>query len=136
MLFDQEMNPLSERLIFNKNADQAEVVFRTDKSDYEKREKVISEIYLKDDEDNPFSGSLSVAVTDDKDMEVDSSNTILSSLLLSSELRGYIESPAYYLQENTKSAYALDLLMMTHGWRRYHIPDVVTGNYDYPSQTF
>lgn len=136
ILFDQEMNPLSERLIFNKNEGQAAVVFATDRPGYEKREKVTSAIYLKDSENNPLPGNVSVAVTDDKDVEIDTLNTILSSLLLSSELKGYIASPAWYLQENAKSRNALDLLMMTHGWRRYNIPEVLKGNYEYPEKEF
>ena len=75
----------------------------------------------------------SVAVTDDMDIPVDSSTTIFSSLLLSSELKGYIENPAYYLQDNPESTAALDLLMMTHGWRRYNIPEVIRGKPAYPS---
>jgi hypothetical protein len=74
----------------------------------------------------------SIAITDDSDIPVDSSATILSSLLLSSELKGYIENPAYYLQDNAESAIALDYLMMTHGWRRYNFPEVVKGNLSYP----
>ena len=73
-----------------------------------------------------------MAITDDKDIAVDSSNSILSSLLLSSELKGYIENPAWYLQDNSESSTALDYLMLTHGWRRYTIPDVIRGNPKYP----
>ena len=133
ILFDQQMNPLSERLIFNKNYDEAKVEFQTDKDLYEKREKVIVTLTP-----SPWGRAgvgllgLSIAVTDDMDIPVDSSTTILSSLLLSSELKGYIENPAWYLQDNPQSATALDLLMMTHGWRRYNIPEVAKGNTEYP----
>ena len=57
-------------------------------------------------------------------------------MLLSSELKGYIENPAYYLQDNTESAIALDYLMLTHGWRRYNIPEVIKGNYEKPQFPF
>jgi hypothetical protein len=99
---------------------------------YEKRELVSSTIKLSDIEGNFPGGNFSVAITDDKDIDVDSSVTIMSSLLLSSELKGYIETPAYYLQDNKKANFALDLLMMTHGWRRYNIPEVIKGNMEYP----
>jgi len=78
----------------------------------------------------------SVSITDDADIAIDSTNTILSSLLLSSELKGYIENPAWYLQDNVQSATSLDYLMMTHGWRRYNIPEVVRGNPEYPQIPF
>ena len=137
VLFDEQMHPLSERLVFSKNYDNTRVWFQTDKTVYEKREKVVVTIR----EVTSLTPSLlergqgvrcSVAITDDTDIAVDSSTTILSSLLLSSELKGYIDNPAWYLQDNTDSAIALDYLMMTHGWRRYNIPEVVKGNPEYP----
>ena len=134
LLFDEQMNPLSERLVFSKNFELVNVEFHTDKDCYEKREKVITTLNLSS---SPFERAgmrshLSVAITDDKDISVDESTTILSSLILSSELKGYIENPACYLQDNHKSVIALDYLMMTHGWRRYNIPKAVKGNPDYP----
>ena len=135
-LFDGGMNPLSERLIFNRNDDQATLVFSPDRSYYQKREKVTAGINITDPEGNPLAGHVSVAVTDDRDITVDNSHTILSSLLLSSELRGYIESPGYYLQDDAGAVAALDLLMLTHGWRRYDIPEALKGHYTLPKTGF
>jgi len=136
ILFDGEMNPLSERLAFSKNNDKAMVEFHTGKDIYERRENVIATLSLTDSFGNLLDGHLSVAITDDMDIDVDSTTTILSSLLLSSELKGYIETPAWYLKDDDKSTTALDYLMMTHGWRRYNIPEVVKGNPEYPSIPF
>jgi len=145
VLFDEQMNPLSERLVFNKNYthDVATVEFQTDKTSYEKREKVIATISEATSLPPSLSGragvglsSFSVSITDDADIAVDSATTILSSLLLSSELKGYIENPAWYLQDNIQSSTALDYLMMTHGWRRYNIPEVVKGNPEVPKIPF
>jgi len=136
VLFDDKMNPLSERLTFNKNQEKAKVEFQTDKALYNKREKVIATISLTDSAGNPLAGNLSVAVTDDKDIAVDSTTTIQSSLLLSSELKGYTDNAAYYLQDNSESAAALDHLMLTHEWKRYNVPEVVKGNYESPQIPF
>jgi len=137
VLFDEQMNPLSERMVFSKNYDETKVGFETDKAFYAKREKVVSTLSLPSTPSGKVGGgNFSVAITDDQDIAIDSLTTILSSLLLSSELRGYIENPAYYLQDNTKSAIALDYLMMTHGWRRYHIPDIVKDNPNPPQIPF
>ena len=135
VLLDNEMNPVSERLVFNKNSVAEAVEFQPDKTLYGTREKVNVTLTT------PFTLAMegeglshfSVAVTDDKDIPVDSLNTITATLLLSSELRGYIESPGYYLQDNASAEYALDHLMMTHGWRRYELPEVIKGNYSLPS---
>ena len=132
ILFDREMNPVSERLIFNQSSDQASLVFSSDKPDYQKREIVHAEIHVKDLDGNPLGGHVSVAVTDDRDMVPDTLHTITSSLLLSSELKGAIESPDYYLHNNNYSAFALDLLMLTNGWRRYDLSSAIKGNYRLP----
>ncbi|MDR3142294.1 MAG: TonB-dependent receptor plug domain-containing protein [Tannerellaceae bacterium] len=136
VLFDEQMNPLSERLAFNNKYIPAQVEFHTDREIYQTRDRVISALSLADSAGNTSAGHLSVAVTDDRDVAVDSTTTILSSLLLSSELKGYIENPAYYLQDNTESAIALDYLMMTHGWRRYPVPEAVKGNPAYPQTPY
>jgi len=131
------MNPVSERLIFNKNDNaQAKFHFSTDKPFYQPREQISSEIVFIDTEKNPLAGHLSVAITDNTDIEADTLYAITSSLLLSSELRGYIESPGYYLQDHANATLALDHLMMTHGWRRYDIPEVIKGNYTRPAIEF
>ena len=138
LLFDGQMNPLSERLVFNNHDISNEIEFQTDKNSYQIRDKVVSTLSFPDSLVSSPAGKdrvrahFSVAVTDDRDISVDESTTILSSLLLSSELKGYIENPAYYLQDNA----AMDLLMMTHGWRRYHIPDVVKGRIEQPQIPF
>ncbi len=136
LLLDEQMNPVSERLIFNKNEDQAALVFSTDKPIYQSRERVLSEIQVTDSEGNPLAGHVSVAVTDDKDMAIDTLHTITAQLLLSSELKGYIESPGYYLLDNPSAAEALDHLMMTHGWRRYDITEALKGNYTLPGSGY
>ncbi len=38
----------------------------------------------------------------------------------------------YFRQKSPKRQLALDALLMTQGWRRYGIPQVVKGNYSYP----
>jgi hypothetical protein len=136
VLFDEQMNPLSERLVFNNRYVPAQLAFRTDRERYQTRDRVVSALSLVDTAGSTLAGHVSVAVTDDRDVAVDSTTTILSSLLLSSELKGYIENPAWYLQDNAVSAMALDYLMMTHGWRRYPVAAAVKGNPLYPQTPF
>ena len=136
MLFDRQMNPLSERLVFSKNNAVLPIEFHADKEIYRIRDKIVSTLSFPDSLLYAYSGNFSVAVTDDKDIAIDESVTILSSLLLSSELRGYIENPAWYLLDTPAAKTALDLLMMTHGWRRYNIPEVVKGRMETPRIPF
>ena len=65
--------------------------------------------------------SLSLSVRDaaTTDPTYDTS-TILTEMLLSSELHGYIPDPAYFFAaDDEEHRTALDLLMMTQGWRRF-----------------
>ena len=63
--------------------------------------------------------SLSVRDTRTDEPTYDDGN-IMTSLLLSSELRGFIAHPAYYFESNDdEHRQNLDLLMMVQGWRKY-----------------
>ena len=136
VLLDEQNNPVSERLVFNKIKNQAKLAFSMDKLTYEKRDKVMSELLLTDMEGHPLEGNFSIAITDNNDIAIDSLYTITSSLLLSSELKGHIESPDYYLQDHKYAVNALDHLMMTHGWRRYDLSESLKGNYNRPKIGF
>lgn len=133
ILFDCNLNPLSERLVFCQSNDHTQVEFNTDKDNYKSRQQVNATVRVVDNQGLPLDGSFSISVTDDNDVMPDSTTTILTSLLLTSELKGNISDPAYYFQENNPAATdALDLLMLTNGWRRYDIPKVVKGIYETP----
>ena len=137
LLFDKDMNPVSERLVFSKSREEAVLELSTDRDGYKMREHVLADVSLLDGEGQPLKGDLSVSVTDDGDLPVNNSSTIFSTLLLTSELKGYIEAPGYYFEEENDTAlYALDYLMMTQGWRRYDIPEVMKGNFSYAEQPF
>lgn len=124
LLFDETGRPLCERLFFVRHQRPAATwrVF-SDKSRYGKREKVRLEVALIDTLGQPVKGDFSLSVTDRSTVIPDSlSDHILSHLLLTSDIRGYIDRPgAYFLQNNRKTKKMLDLVMMTHGWRRFNI---------------
>lgn len=133
ILFDGKMNPISERLVFNYNErGSLHTAYSTNQEIYKTREKVSVNLTVTDEYETDLAGHLSVAVTDDRDIAVDSCHTIVSTLLLSSELKGYIEDPGFYFKDQHHfTTNALDILMMVHGWRRYNLPDVVKGVYAY-----
>ena len=123
-------NPLSERLVFNINpAEPAKIEIVTNKDDYKKRELVKTTVNITDVNNFALDGNFAVTVTDNRDILPDTSFTIFSNLLLSSDLKGYIEDPGFYI-DNPNSA---DILMMTQGWRRYNIPEVLKNNIERPT---
>lgn len=127
-LFNNSNNPVSERLVFINNAeDRINTTIENLKPNYSKREKVELSLFGKTG-DKPLRGSYSVAVTNTASVKPDLENetNILTSLLLTSDLTGYIEAPNYYfLNNDQKTAQDLDLLMLTQGWRRILWKNVV-----------
>ncbi len=67
-------------------------------------------------------GTVSVAVRDAGHTEYLYDNaSILSEMLLSSQIRGFVENPEYYFEKDEpERRAALDLLLMIQGWRRYN----------------
>lgn len=133
-LLDSNMNPISERLIYNKNElAEPNINIETDQLHYKPRHLVKTKIVLSDKSNIMLTGNASVSIIDNKDVKVDSTQNILSSLFLTSELKGTIEEPSYYMQENHRSESLLDLLMLTHGWRRYNMKNILRGEIAKPS---
>ena len=132
LLLSKNMVPLNERLVFAINDDQAIVECTTDKDSYSVRSPVEYTVSLTDPSGYPLIGNFSVSVTTDHEVVADTTASILTSLLLSSDLRGSIPDPAYFFHKNNQSAYALDLLMLTQGWRRYDAERIVKNDFIYP----
>lgn len=122
-LFDTSGNILSERLSFNNRSfEYLTVTAKSDKSEYKAFEKVNMELFVHDLRGNPVETTFSVAVRDaDTEIHTAYQDNILTNLLLSSDVRGYIENPMQYFVKNDRSTRTkLDLLMMVQGWRRYN----------------
>ena len=70
--------------------------------------------------------SLSVRDVGTSDYTFDTTD-ILTEMLLASELRGYIPDPAYFFEaDDEEHRTALDLLMLTQGWRRFGWHEMAT----------
>lgn len=77
----------------------------------------------------PIGGSFSAAVVDAAQVEDQSLDVgdIFSHLLLTSDLKGAIYQPGYYFKDrDPKTLEELDLVMLTHGWRRFGWSEVLT----------
>ena len=60
------------------------------------------------------------------------SGTILTEMLLASEIKGFVPQPEYFFErDDAEHRRALDLLMMTQGWRRFNWQDMaVRGSWE------
>ena len=129
-ILDDTKLPLAERLVFVNHNDKLNLLAKTDKTAYTRRQKVRLSISSKAG-NVPAAGSLSVSVVDEGKVKFDEDNekSILSNLLLESNLQGFIEKPNYYFNQPTeKTAAELDLLMLTQGYRRFLYKDILAGN--------
>jgi len=133
ILFDSMLNPVSERLMFIHNDDQAKVINHEDMAHFSPRTLVKNAISITDHTGQPLSGSFSIAVTSDREVQPDTTSNIMTQLLLTSDIRGYIQNPSFYFQNTPESAMALELLMLTQGWRRYNIEALAQGRFTYPT---
>lgn len=121
-LFSAEYRPVAERLVFIRQNDQLSLQLSTANKTYGTREKVKLSLHATDAEGNGIPGSFSVAVTDESaaPFNEEHEQTILSDLLLNSDIRGYVQSPNHYFTAATpRKEKELDDLLLTQGWRRF-----------------
>jgi hypothetical protein len=137
-LFDMNQNPLAERIVFiNNNNYEFDARLTVTAKALTKRGRNVLEIQLPD----TIKTNVSLAVTD---AEVDGNKTwqdnIITRLLLTGDLRGYIKDPYYYFKNDADSlAQQLDLVMLTHGWRRFNWPVLNSGKFPvikYPVENY
>lgn len=116
-LFDNEGRIHSERLFFipPEDNDMHRLKVKPDRDSYDSREKITLDF-----EGTP-GAKFSLSVRDkDNTPRVNDPGNILTSLLLTSDLKGFVANPSsYFSTENPDRLIALDLLMMIQGWRRY-----------------
>ncbi|HTD99861.1 MAG TPA: hypothetical protein VK668_11280 [Mucilaginibacter sp.] len=121
MLTTSSGQPLNERLTFINHLDNLRIQITSNQPEYVSRDSVSLRLKVTDETGNPVAGNFSMAVTDAAMVKVDTLNdeNIITRLLLTSDLKGYVQEPGYYLQQNTSAWQALDNLLLTQGWIGY-----------------
>lgn len=119
-LFTPEGEPVCERLVFIENPNNAlNLSVKTNASNYQPRTKVSIDLSALDNLGLPLSGNLSMSVVSQNGLKNEAEN-IKSWLLLNSDLGGTVENANYFFKDSSKSRKnLLDILMLTHGWRRF-----------------
>ena len=132
LLLDKAGNALSERLVFNRGEELATTDMQVQGS-LKQRTKVTLAVTATDPDGGPAAGDFSIAVTDRAAVPSATSGSIYSTLLLTSELRGTIETPDWYFEgRDAARVTALDALLLTQGWRRYDVPELMKKEYVEP----
>ena len=119
VLLDDQLQPVSERLIFKQPADRLNLSL-TGSAAAGIREQVAISIAAKNAVQQLVSADLSLSVYLVDSLPAQPAGDIRSYFWLESELLGEVEDPLYYFNtvDTTVSANA-DLLMLTQGWRKF-----------------
>lgn len=115
-VFDTTGTPLAERITFIENYNILLSNIQSVEKNMGKRGKNEFSIHI-DSVKNPF---ISVLVNDAGVESQDMSDNIASSLLLTSEINGYVHEAGYYFKDKSPETLThLDLVMMVNGWRKF-----------------
>ncbi|HVM88597.1 MAG TPA: hypothetical protein VMT76_10460 [Puia sp.] len=125
-LFSEEDMPLAERIVFVNNQEYefaAEAVVT--KKNTSKRGENVIEITVPD----TLKANLSLSVTDALADGISANeDNIISRLLCTGDIKGYVHNPFYYFSNSSDSVVRhLDLVMLTHGWRRFKWEQLARG---------
>jgi len=122
-VFSDDWVPLAERITIIKNdSDIVPLHLSTPVVNLGKRARNVIELSLPDTN----LTNLSMSVTDAAIENIPNPDNIISRMLLTGDIRGYVHNPSFYFTNNSDSlSKYLDLVMLTHGWRKYNWNDIV-----------
>jgi hypothetical protein len=119
-LFDQELRPLAERLVYLNPGKALKITTSLSKEIYKTREKVSVTIKTVDKDGKPVQANIGVSVYDKIYHNAEDAKDMLTHYYLSTQLRGRIYDPGYYFNtDHQDRKAAMDLLLLTQGWRCY-----------------
>jgi len=133
-VIDSLGNTYCERLSFVRNFNFPTVAMQSDKPVYSKRELVNLDFNVLSQQGNPVKGNFAISVTDQQTVKQDSlADNIISNLLLTSDIKGYVEEPeTYFVDNKIATREKTDVLMLTQGWRRFNTAYIVKASYQPP----
>ncbi len=119
-LFNSSLIPVAERLVYINQDKKLNISAKLSKEIYPTRGKVTLKISVKNEDGWPVLANLGVTVFDKLYENPGDSGNILSYYYLSTQIKGRIYNPSYYFNGASKGRdEAMDLLMLTQGWRKY-----------------
>ena len=132
-LFNKNSQAVCERLVFIYKNNAPEISIKKEKDYYSERKQVKLKINVTNKENTVIPSKLSLSIKEVKtDPKEDISDNIKTWLLLNSDLRGKIKNPNFFFKNKDvrKSMYLLDLIMLTHGWRKFTWQDFLNNELD------
>lgn len=119
-LYNENGQPMAERLVYVHPERKLHIELNTDSARYFTRGKGKLNVKVTDEAGKPVQAHLGLSIFDGAYQNELNPENMLSYCYLSTEIKGNIHNPAYYFDDNNKDRLsALDLLLLTQGWRRY-----------------
>ena len=119
-LYNENGQPMAERLVYVHPEHKLHIELNTDSARYFTRGKGKLNVKVTDEAGKPVQAHLGLSIFDGAYQNELNPENMLSYCHLSTEIKGNIHNPAYYFDGNNKDRLsALDLLLLTQGWRRY-----------------
>jgi len=119
-LFNQAGQPVAERLYFKRPERKLRIDASADLTQYQARQQVKVRLAAVNESGVAQAADLSVSIHQLDDLQQAEQVDIVSHLWLGSAIKGHLESPAYYFQNDfTETEEALDHLLLTQGWRQF-----------------
>ena len=118
--------PVNERQVFIDHNDELDVQIAFNMPVYHLQDSVGLKLKVTDGSENPVRGNFSISVTDDTQVKTGGRNdeNIMSRMLLTGDLKGFVETPGYYLAKTPEARQALDNLLLTQGWINFDWSDI------------
>ncbi len=128
-VFDANNTPLAERLVFVNHHDIGEASIQTSTSSLGGQSAIVMDLTFDEHEFKDSKTGYSLAVLASPEGSPGYGENIATSFYLTSELGHLVNDPWYYFQDNDEARLAADLLMMTHGWRRFSWENILAGDF-------
>jgi hypothetical protein len=134
-LFNSSLLPVAERLVYINQDLKLNIAAELSKEIYPTRGKATLKISVKDEKGQPIVANLGISIFDKLYQNLRDSNNIIIHYYLSTQLKGKIYNPSYYFNNYNKGREeALDLLILTQGWRKYLWNEMNLGKSEEPQQ--
>lgn len=119
-VFDENKNPLLERLFFNENG-----IKKTNINVSKINTKQDSILFSINELNLNENANISISVLPETTKSYNPQHNILSNFYLKPHVKGFVENaPYYFYNMDNRKKYELDILLLTQGWSRYEWKDI------------
>jgi len=122
MVLGPDQKPLNHRSVFINRHDGLKVTATPAKTAYAPKDSITINLKATNSNEGPVQANFSISVTDDTQIkDALQPDNLQSHMLLTSEIKGNIENPAWYFEKGDEKLKekALDNLLLTQAWQGF-----------------